>query len=148
MRPIMHPKKVIRHAVFVFVCGAAANVAAAEVVVVVSAKSPITALRADQVANIFLGKAMTYPGGEEAVPLDLNEGAAARHEFYAKVTRWSPALLKAHWSKLLFTGKGHPPKSLENAEAVKKVIAENPKFIGYMDRSALDASVRVVLVPD
>jgi ABC-type phosphate transport system substrate-binding protein len=116
-------------------------------VVVVSAKSPITSLRADQVANIFLGKTAVYPTGDAAVPLDMHEDAAVRQEFYAKVARQPPALLKAYWSKLLFTGKGRPPKEMASAEAVKKIVADDPRFIGYIDRSAVDSSVKVVLVP-
>jgi hypothetical protein len=143
----MRPAKIVRHGVLAFLCGMAVNVAAAEVVVVVSAKSRITALGADQVANIFLGKTLTYPGGDEAVPLDQPEDAAVRQEFYAKVTRKSPALLKAHWSKLLFTGRGQPPKALANGHALKKTVAENPAFIGYIDKSEIDDSVRVVLEP-
>jgi hypothetical protein len=146
-RPIMQTLKIIRQGILAIVCGVAANVATAEVVVVVSAKSRIGALSADQVANLFLGKVRTYPGGDEAVPLDQHEGAPVRQEFHAKVTRKSAALLKAHWSKLLFTGRGQPPKELTSGDAVKKIVAEDPKFIGYIDKSEVDGSVRIVLVP-
>ena len=123
------------------------NAAVAEVVVVVSAKSRIATLDVNQVASIFLGKTLTYPNGDEVVPLDQSEGTAVREEFYAKVTRKSPALLKAHWSKLLFTGRGQPPRELTNGSVLKKAIAENPAFIGYMDKNEIDASVKIVLVP-
>ena len=123
------------------------NAAVAEVVVVVSARSRIATLDVNQVASIFLGKTLTYPNGDEVVPLDQSEGTAVREEFYAKVTRKSPALLKAHWSKLLFTGRGQPPRELTNGSVLKKAIAENPAFIGYMDKNEIDASVKIVLVP-
>lgn len=148
MRPVMYTATLIRKWILVIVGGLAADIAAAEVVVVVSAKSAITGLHTEQVANIFLGRSMTYPTGAEAVPLDQSEDAAIRKEFYAKVTRRSPALLKAHWSKLLFTGKGQPPREVANGDAVKKLVADHPKFIGYIDRSAVDESVRIVLVPE
>lgn len=143
----MRPAKIVRQGILAFLCGLAVNVAVAEVVVVVSAKSRITGLGADQVADIFLGKARTYPNGDDVVPLDLPEGAPPRQEFYAKVTRKSPALLKAHWSKLLFTGRGQPPRELTNGHFLKKAVAENPAFIGYLDKSEMDDSVRIVLVP-
>jgi ABC-type phosphate transport system substrate-binding protein len=147
MRPIMQPAKLIRRGILAILCGLVVNAAAAEVVVVVSAKNPISAMGADQVANIFLGKTMTYPNGDVVIPVEQSEGAAARQEFHTKVTRKSPALLKAHWSKLLFTGRGQPPRELSDANAIKKTIARNPEFIGYMDRSEIDDSVKVVLVP-
>ena len=148
MRPLMQMAHLARQWLLVIVGGLATDLAAAQVVVVVSAKSPVSALSTEQVANIFLGKNMRYPTGAEAVPLDQHEDAAIRKEFYAKVTRRSPALLKAHWSKLLFTGKGQPPREVANGDAVKKLVAEHPKFIGYIDKNAVDDSVRVILVPE
>jgi ABC-type phosphate transport system substrate-binding protein len=143
----MQSVKIVQQAILASFFGLAVNAAAAEVVVVVSAKSRITTLHADQVANIFLGKTQTYPNGEEVVPLDQSESAAVRKEFYAKVTRKTPALLKAHWSKLLFTGRGQPPKELTDGKTLKKIVAENPAFIGYIEKSEIDDSVKVVLVP-
>jgi ABC-type phosphate transport system substrate-binding protein len=120
--------------------------ARAELVVIVSAKSPVTTLRADQVADIFLGQIGNFPDGGEAIALDLSIGSPLRDNFYAKVTSKSPALVKAYWTKMIFTGRGQPPKELPSSVAVRKQVADNPNLIGYIDRSALDASVKAVLV--
>lgn len=119
---------------------------AADVVVIVSARSSVTALRADQVADIYLGHASQFPDGSRAVALDQQVGSPVRDAFYAKVTARSPSLLKAYWTKMIFTGRGKPPRELEGSAAVRKVVAENPDMIGYIERAALDASVRPVLV--
>jgi ABC-type phosphate transport system substrate-binding protein len=124
-----------------------APAASADVVVVVSAKSSIASLKADQVADIFLGKRSAYPDGADAVPIDQPESSSSREAFYTALTGKTPALLKAYWSKLLFTGQGQPPRELPNADAVKKLIASNSRFIGYMDKDALDDNVKVVFVP-
>jgi len=120
--------------------------AAAELVVVVSARSPITALRAEQVADIFLSEATRFPDGGEVVALDLPIGSPLRDDFYLKVANRTPALMKAYWTKRIFTGRGQPPRELPSSQAVRKLVADNPTLIGYIDRSALDASVRPVLV--
>ncbi|XLZ71888.1 phosphate ABC transporter substrate-binding protein [Massilia sp. SR12] len=125
---------------------AAGTVAAAELVVIVSARSPVTALRAEQVADIFLAETRRFPDGGEAVALDLPIGAPLRDEFYLKVANRTPALMKAYWTKKIFTGRGQPPRELQNSQAVRKLVADNPTLIGYIERSALDASVRPVLV--
>lgn len=125
----------------------AANVACADVVVVVSAKNPTTALTSDQAAEIFLGKNTAFPGGSAAVPLDLAEGSPLRDEFYAKGAGKSAAQLKAYWSKQIFTGKGRPPKELPGSSDVKKAVAGDANAIGYIEKSAVDASVKVVLTP-
>lgn len=136
-------RKLLCCVLLVLLAGAAA---AAELIVVVSARSPITALRADQVADIFLSEATRFPDGGEVVALDLPIGSPLRDDFYLKVANRTPALMKAYWTKKIFTGRGQPPRELPNSQAVRKLVADNPTLIGYIDRSALDSSVRPVLV--
>jgi len=119
----------------------------AEVVVIVSAKSPIKSLTPEQTTKIFLGKVVTFPNGQAALPVDLPEGSEIRDEFYAKVTRKNPSQITAYWAKIIFTGDGHPPMLLADSLAIRKAIAKNPNAIGYIDKSAVNRSVRVVLEP-
>jgi len=125
---------------------ACAGVGAAELVVIVSARNPVSALRPEQVADIFLAQTGRFPGGDEATALDLPVGSPLRDEFYTKVAAKSPALMKAYWTKMVFTGRGQPPRELDNSVAVRKMVAENPSMIGYIDRAALDPSVKAVMV--
>ncbi|MYM93250.1 phosphate ABC transporter substrate-binding protein [Duganella vulcania] len=125
---------------------ACAGVDAAELVVIVSARNPVSALRPEQVADIFLAQTGRFPGGDEATALDLPVGSPLRDEFYTKVAAKSPALMKAYWTKMVFTGRGQPPRELDNSVAVREMVAENPSMIGYIDRAALDPSVKAVMV--
>lgn len=117
-----------------------------ELVVIVSARKAVAPMQAQEVADIFLGHTGRFADGSQAVPLDLAVGSPLRNEFYARVASRSPALMKAHWTKMIFTGRGQPPKALANSEAVRKLVADNPGYVGYIDGDALDASVRPVLV--
>ena len=49
------------------------------------------------------------------------------------------------WSKLVFTGKATPPKEYAGNAEVKKAAATDPKAIGYIDKSAVDDTVKVIL---
>lgn len=118
----------------------------AELVVIVSARNPLSVLRPEQVVDIFLAQTGRFPGGDEAVALDLPLGSSLREEFYSRVAARSPALMKAYWTKMVFTGRGQPPRELASSAAVRRMVADNPSMIGYIDRSALDASVKAVLV--
>ncbi|NHZ35667.1 phosphate ABC transporter substrate-binding protein [Massilia rubra] len=122
------------------------HAAGAELVVIVSAKSPVASLRADQVADIFLGQVGTFPDGAEAVALDQRIGSPLRDEFYARVAAKTPALLKAYWTKMIFTGRGQPPQEAADSAAVRRMVADNPALIGYIDKAALDPSVKAVLM--
>ncbi len=119
--------------------------AVAGVVAVVSSRSPVTASSKNQVMDIFLGRASRFPDGQQVVPIDQAEGSAARDEFYAKFAGKSAAQIKAHWAKIIFTGRGQPPTEVSNSREVKKRLAENPNAIGYIDENLVDGSVRVLL---
>jgi ABC-type phosphate transport system substrate-binding protein len=115
----------------------AAPAMAGEVVVVMgTSAAPLTR---DQLADIYLGRSTALK------PLDLPESSELRDVFYKKATERDAAQVKAVWSRLIFTGQGQPPKELPDAAAVKKAVAADPKMVGYIDKSELDASVKVVL---
>ena len=119
--------------------------ASAEVVVIVSANSPVSMLSTSQVSDIFLGKTAKFPNGSTSIALDQMDVSTVRQEFYAKVTDKSPQLLKAYWSKLIFTGQGEPPREVIDSKTVKKLVANNPNFIGYIEGTAVDSSVKIIL---
>ncbi|HEU4653182.1 MAG TPA: hypothetical protein VFS47_04310 [Steroidobacteraceae bacterium] len=115
-----------------------AALASAEVVVVVNPSNPVANMTADQVADYFLGKSTALQ------PVDLPESSATRTQFYQKVTGKDAAQVKAVWTRLIFTGKATPPKEVSSSADVKKTVAGNDKAIGYIEKSAVDSSVKVV----
>lgn len=115
-----------------------------EVVPVVSARSSVTVLNANQVADIFLGKSSRFPDGSVAVPIDLSEDSPLRERFYTVFTGKSPSQLKAHWSKIIFTGRGQPPRQVSSSADAKRMLADNPNAIAYIDAKHVDGSVRVL----
>ena len=117
----------------------------AELVVIVNPKNPVASTTADEVASLYLGRATTFRGGAAATPIDVKEGNATRDEFYGKVADKSPGQLKAYRAKQMFSGKGAPPQELASVSEVKKAVAADPSAIGYIDKSALDSTVKSVL---
>ncbi|MGY4831244.1 hypothetical protein ACVNIS_21925 [Sphaerotilaceae bacterium SBD11-9] len=114
-------------------CAAAS--AQAQVVVMNASAAPLTA---DQVSNIFLGRSPDFK------PVDLPESNPLRATFYKKATDRDVAQVKAVWSRLVFSGKAAPPAEAADAAAVKAAVKADPKAIGYIDKSAVDGSVKVV----
>ena len=114
--------------------------AVAELVVVGNAKGTVASLTAEQISQVFLGTS------NEFKPVDQTEGSPIRTEFYKKVADKDAAQVKAIWSRLAFTGKGRPPKEYASSTDVKKAISEDVKSIGYIEKSAVDPSVKVLLL--
>jgi len=140
--------KRLRWAALSLALSVASMAATADVVVVVSAKSAVTTLSKSQAVDIFLGKVSRFPNGAQAVPIDQTDGSGIRDEFYAKVAGRSAAQIKAYWSKIIFTGRGQPPRTVPNSIEMKKRLLENPTAIGYIEDSMVDDSVRVLVAKE
>jgi ABC-type phosphate transport system substrate-binding protein len=122
-----------------------ASVAQAEIAVIVNNSVSVSSISVDEAANIYLGKMGELPGGIRMVPIDQEDGQKARTEFYNKVVKKDAAQLNAYWSRLIFTGKGEPPKKMADNADVLALVAANPNIIGYVDASAVNSSVKVLL---
>jgi hypothetical protein len=119
---------------------AAMTVQAEDIVVIVNAAAkPVSK---EQITDVYLGRSAVL------TPIDQTVGSSIYVEFYKKATGRDLAQIKAIWSRILFTGRGLPPKQLPDSTAVKKAVAANLNAVGYIEKSALDASVKVALPLD
>jgi ABC-type phosphate transport system substrate-binding protein len=115
----------------------AAGVHADELVVIGNAaSSPLTK---EQVSDLYLGKSQGMK------LLDQPAAAPIKAAFYQQVSGHDLSQVKATWSRLIFTGKAQPPKEMPDSAAVKKAVAADPKAIGYVEKGAVDGSVKVLL---
>lgn len=111
--------------------------ALADIAVVVNPAN--AGLTKDQLTNIYLGRSFEFK------PLDMPEGNATRDQFYKKLTDRDPPQIKAVWARVVFTGKGQAPLMLPDSELIKKAVATDPKAVGYIDKAAVDSTVKVVM---
>ncbi len=135
----------LTHTLLLALAASMAQASQAQVAVVVGAQSSASKLTTEQAAGLFLGKSEQLPGVGTAVLLDQPESAAVRELFYTKVTGKSAAQVKAIWSRLVFSGKATLPKEAPNSSALKKMVAENGNAVGYIEKNAVDSSVKVLL---
>lgn len=110
----------------------------AELVVVVNNASG-AALTKNDVSRIFLGKKKGF------TPVNIKSGNPLREEFNKSALNKSSSQIKAYWSKLVFSGKGTPPKELGSDAEIKAFVAGNPNAIGYINSKSLDSSVKAAL---
>lgn len=116
----------------------------AEVMIVVH-PSNANSLDQQKVVRLFTGKSKTFPDGSQAIPINQSESTATTEEFNAKVLGRSSSQLKSYWSKLVFTGKGTPPKEVSSDQEVIDLVAANPNVIGYVSAGTATDSVKVLL---
>lgn len=116
----------------------------AGVVVIANPSVGAAPMNQEDVSRIFLAKTKTFPNDKPAVPVNQNDGSAVRAAFEDKVLKKTPSQVNAYWTQLIFTGKGTPPKDVGGDADVKKLVADNPNIVGYIDSSIVDATVTVI----
>lgn len=116
------------------------------VVVIVSSASPVTEISRLLLTDLYTGRASRFPNGTAAVPIDQRPGSADRAEFSESFLGRSEAQIKAHWAKIIFTGRGRPPAEASDGESARRMVARDPRAIGYVDSRLVDTTVRVVHV--
>lgn len=116
------------------------------VVVVVSARSTVTEISRLHLADLYMGRTTRFPDGGPAEPLDQRAGSQARIVFLEEYLDRTESQMKSHWSRLIFTGRGRPPREVAGGEAVRELVARDTRAIGYVDAGLVDGSLRRVRV--
>lgn len=115
---------------------------AGQVVIVNPANA--AALDKSVISRIFLGKLKKFPDGSSVVPVNQKSGSVDKSTFDEKALGKSSSQIKAYWSKLMFSGKGKPPKEFSSDGDVKSFVAKEANAIGYIDEASVDDTVKVV----
>ncbi len=118
---------------------ALSSAALAQKVAVITATSA-SPLSKSQLAKIYLGRSFAR------TPVDLPEGHPLRAVFYRAATDSDLTQVRSTWARVMFTGRGEPPRELPDAAAVKAAVAANANVVGYIDASMVDGSVRTVMI--
>lgn len=112
-------------------------------VVVVSQQSPIQQLSREDLSALYLGNLMTNETTHNLRALDLTDGET-RDNFYTYLLGRSRNQMRAYWSRMVFTGKGKPPRALDEA-AIIEALQSDPSLIAYLPSGQLPASLRPLL---
>lgn len=122
--------------------------AAGGLVVIVNPASGVTALQPSDAVNIFMGRYRKLPSGLVAFPIDIGERSAERENFYRQLVHKDLAEVDAYWARLVFSGQTSPPLQVPDGKTAVQLVAGNRAAIAYVDRSAVDDRVKVVLELD
>lgn len=118
--------------------------ASADFAVIVNPAAP-DGISKEDVAKIFLAKSKKFADGSASNPVNQTSGAPPREPFEKTVLGKSPKQVKAYWSRLIFTGKAVAINELKSDQEVVNFVSSTPGAIGYVDTSAVNESVKVIL---
>jgi ABC-type phosphate transport system substrate-binding protein len=121
--------------------------AAEELVVIVNAANPNSALTAQQVKSFFMKRTGTWQNGEKVRPVDREGESAERKAFLAQALGLTSDDLKRYWIEKQYQTADQPPASVPDDASVLKFVSFFKGGIGFVTKSALGKGegVKVVL---
>ena len=122
------------------------NCAFAEIKIVAGKKSTLDTIPLEAVKDLYLGRKLGADNLKGLKPVDrLDTENNTRSRFYKTLLGWSVARTKAHWSQLVFTGKGDAPQSVGSLSELIKKLQEDEAAIGFIAGEEESADLKVLL---
>lgn len=123
--------------------------AQAQAIVLVSARAGgIVELNRETAAQLYLGRRTALPDGRNARLLDLPAGPL-RDQFYERLTGKNPSQIRAYWSRMVFTGRAHPPHEATDVDDALRLVLADPNALAYVPAAvATDHALQVLMAFD
>lgn len=126
------------------------SVARADVVVIVHPDNPVRNLSPKQVSDLYMGRTRHFQLSDDqtlqvASIYEHPADSSVRETFFRLLNGMSLSQLNAYWARLRFSGEVLPPATAPDNKAVLETVSRNRNAIGYVDASAINDSVKVVL---
>jgi ABC-type phosphate transport system substrate-binding protein len=110
--------------------------------VTVSEKTlPKTALRA-----VFGMRLQTWPDGTAIKVYVMPDDAPLHAAFSKEKLNVFPYQLRSAWDRLVFSGTGQAPETVNSPEEMLAKVASTPGAIGYLPKSHMDGRVNVLQI--
>ena len=102
--------------------------------VVVHRNNPIESITRAELSAIYMKRTRSWRDGHEVLPVDQPMGSPVRERFSRSIHGKSVAYVTRYWQRLIFSGRGIPPRQLEDDAAVLELVRHSRDAIGYIAR--------------
>lgn len=126
------------------VCGVAASQEADPVEVIVSTTVTERSLSSNALRAIFGMRLRNWPNGNRIRVFVLPDRNPTHVAFCKQLLNIYPHQLRLAWDRLVFSGTGQAPTEVDSEEEMRAWVATTPGAIGYLRRSLVNDSVRVL----
>lgn len=102
------------------------------------------------VKRLYTLRQFSFPDGNIAFLFMLPYAIPEREIFDQAVSGLSSNQLMTYWSKIVFSGKGTPPRAVSSVREMISIVASTPSAIGYVPEyvaaGELGDQVRVIVI--
>lgn len=115
----------------------------AGLVLVAHPEVPVETISSRELRRIYLGKSTRWSGGQAIRPVML-ESDAHYSAFVTEALEHSEENFAVYWKRMVFTGKGRPPRTFATADELAFYVRMTPGAIGYLPRGADLAGLKML----
>lgn len=102
--------------------------------VVVHRDNPMTSITRAELSAIYMKRTRSWRDGRAIVPVDQPSTSSAREDFSRAIHGKSVAYVTRYWQRLIFSGRGIPPRQMHSDAAILDLVKHNRDAIGYIAR--------------
>jgi hypothetical protein len=101
--------------------------------------NPQSTLSSAELRNLYLGRTTRWKNGRRVALIVRPASTTAGNAFLKQVVRMSEIDFSQHWLGVVFRGEApSPPRVVEAAQAVVKIVIENPDALAFVMESELE----------
>jgi ABC-type phosphate transport system substrate-binding protein len=112
--------------------------------VVVSKDSSINNITKKELSKIFLSKTKRLPTGNKSLVRE-HTNKIYQSEFYKLVCNKDEKQLKKYWAKMIFTGRGQPPKKIKSLKKLIEFVQNNKNAISYIPSKYMNDNLKIIM---
>jgi ABC-type phosphate transport system substrate-binding protein len=102
--------------------------------IVVHPSNPLESITRAELSAIYMKRMRSWRDGREIVPVDQPASSPVRERFSRAIHGKTVAYVTRYWQRLIFSGRGIPPRQLQNDAAVLELVKHSRDAIGYVAR--------------
>lgn len=114
------------------------------IAVIVNKGNSVSSLAKNDLRPIFQTTKTTWGDGGKIIAYNLPPDSDPRKEFDQAVLGMDAGKVEQFWTDRKIRGGERPPQKLPSATMVVKQVASKKEAVGYVPKSAVDGSVKVV----
>lgn len=115
----------------------------ADILIISNKDVPDSALSRKEVQEIFLGKRVQWSDNSK-IRFVTVKNPDIHKAFLKQYLKKSNSKWKAYWKRMVFTGRGTPPKQFKTTQELLDYVSKTDGAVGYIDSETTAVNVNVV----
>ncbi|MBI2427252.1 MAG: hypothetical protein HYV29_00365 [Ignavibacteriales bacterium] len=116
------------------------------VIIIVNPENPVSDISSDGLKHIFTAERTVWDDGNSIEIVDWKSESKVKVQFYTKMLRKSPAVVRRGWIQKIVAGSIYPPSVFLSEEEIINFVALHRWAIAYVERKPMPPSVKVINV--